>query len=129
MITSIQSRYLSKYDFSVLVKAREGSASKVIDMNFQLCDHSLLRSKQRGIEIDSIAFTLTHGEMIQKHGRVFCVIKRRHISKEQICKQAKYLNTVVILNKEQDKIITTYKSKDAMRVVNKKRKYQKNKSI
>lgn len=126
MITSIKSRYLSKYDFSVLLKSEEGSMSRMIDLNFQLCDHSLVRAKQRGIDIDSIAFAMTYGELIQKQGRIFCVVKRNHIPKEYISKQSKYLNTVVILNKEQDTVITTYKSKDAMRVINKKKKYQKN---
>lgn len=126
MITSIKSRYLSKYDFSVLVRSEEGSMSRMIDLNFQLCDHSLVRSKQRGIDIDSIAFAMTFGELIQKQGRIFCVVKSKQIPNEFIGKQAKYLNMVVILNKEQDTVITTYKSKDAMRVVNKKKKYQKN---
>lgn len=126
MITSIKSRYLSKYDFSVSLKSEEGSMSRMIDLSFQLCDHSLVRSKQRGIDIDSIAFAMTYGDLIQKQGRIFCVVKRNHIPKDYISKQAKYLNMVVILNKEQDTVITTYKSKDAMRVVNKKKKYQKN---
>lgn len=126
MITSIKSRYLSKYDFSVLVRSEEGSMSRMIDLNFQLCDHSLVRSKQRGIDIDSIVFAMTFGELIQKQGRIFCVVKSKQIPNEFIGKQAKYLNMVVILNKEQDTVITAYKSKDAMRVVNKKKKYQKN---
>jgi hypothetical protein len=125
MVTSIQSRYLSKYDFSVSVKGEEGIQSKIVDLNFQLCNHSLIRLKQRGINIASVAFALTYGELIHKQGRVFCVLKSKHIPQEQICKQAKYLNTVVILNKELNTVITTYKSNDAIRIVSKKKKYKK----
>jgi hypothetical protein len=87
-------------------------------------NHSNKRSKQRGVNNESIVFILENATPIYKQG--FCFYSLKNTGKKEVPKSLKrdsIMNLVVMTNASGAAIITVYKNLKAWKNIKRKHKY------
>jgi len=90
---------------------------------FEHSKHSQRRASQRGIDNECIHLAMNYGEVFQKQGLYFIVAKEKnfpdHIPHELV-EKARHL--VVVVNADQNEVVTCYRNPKGIRYINKKAK-------
>ena len=103
------------YDYE---KGRKGS------YRLEHTEHSRIRTSQRGIDDSLIPYVLDFGNHFLRQGYSFYVIAKNHLPQQMpFWLKEKLNNLVVVMGGDSNKIITCYKSSNAMRHIKKKLKY------
>lgn len=97
---------------------------EVCKFGIHLTEHSLQRSKHRGISPDDISLAITYGDEMHKQGMTFYHMKRKNIP-SYIEKETalKIQDIVVVMDRSASTVITCYKSKNASQHLKRKQKY------
>lgn len=92
--------------------------------NYNHTNHSSKRSKQRGVDNESIAFILNNAAPIYRQG--FCFFSLKSTGKKEVPKMLKresLMNLVVMTCADGEAIITVYKNLKAWKKIKRKHKY------
>ena len=84
---------------------------------FMKSKHAIKRFQQRGITDWAILEVLKYGESIHKQGLVFRYIPKRDVERFYSPDQANDLNNVVLIQGQDDVLVTGYKNLDAIRKI------------
>lgn len=112
--------YIRKINGSV--KDEKTNAFTAIELTHT--KHSMKRTQQRGISREAILLAVLYGTCIEKQNFVFHVVRDKDIPQNlDNCQKEALRNLVVVLDKLEETIITCYRSKNAIRNINRKTKY------
>jgi hypothetical protein len=85
--------------------------------------HARLRCAQRNLRPERLAYVLRHGTRIRRTGVTFVVLRRRDIPvADRRCDAYAKLEGTVLLLGRNDRLVTAYRNRGALRAIRKKQK-------
>jgi hypothetical protein len=93
----------------------------------KLSKHAAHRQRQRCLRDAALEYVLTHGTHIRRTGVTFVVLRWRDIpnADRRVDRWVRLVGTVVILG-DQERIVTTYRNRDALQDIRQKTKHSRN---
>ena len=89
---------------------------------FTHSNHSKLRSMQRSLPDDVIAYALKYGTVVYKQGMQYYILGEKDLQHLPAAERKKYMNVVVIISGKSDNIITCYRRKNPYKYIRLKSK-------